>query len=128
MKVRTINFSCHTKGSLVGEQVAEGPLNGFLHGALHATGEFELTRADGSADLEAIQPDGPITADRSGVDRSGRERVCRDEVPTTLLGNADEVLFAGVVNNVAEGGVVVLERAHFLELFFHAAPAFERER
>ena len=66
-----------------------------------------------------------VTARR--VHRARRQRVGRDEVPAALLGHADEALLAGLLQRVAEGRVVVLERAHLLELLLHAPPPLHRE-
>jgi hypothetical protein len=61
---------------------------------------------------------------RSCVDGAGGQWIGGDHVAAALFGDTDESLFPSVVVDVGERGLVVLERAHLLQLLFDPATTF----
>ncbi len=127
MEVRGIDLPAHAERRLAGEEVAEGTAHRLLHRPADAAGRFQFSCPRREADLYPVRADGAVGADGRGVDRPGWQWVGRDEIAPTLLGHANEVLLAGLADHVAEGGLIVLEGAHLLELLLHSSPAFQRQ-
>src|SRR5262249_49102126 len=106
-------------------QVAEGPLDRLLRRSRHAASRLQLAVADRNADLDAVQTHRSVAADRACVNRTWRERIRREQIATALLRHADEMFLAGLLVLVTERSLIVLERAHLLELLLDPAPPFQ---
>src|SRR5690606_34853620 len=105
----------------------ECALDRFLHGTAHSPSHLELAGSTGDAELDSKQADSPVSGDCSGIKSSRGQWIRRDQISAALFGNAYKMFFPSLPVQVTEGGVVILERAHLLELFLYAAPPFDSE-
>src|SRR5690606_23493030 len=126
VKVRIVNLTAQSKVDLLRAEVTEGSADGLLHRPSYSAGRLKFSGAAGNGHFQPIQADRAVGADRARVDGTRCEWIGGNEIASTLLGHADELVFPGGLVVVAERRLVVLERSHLFELFLDAPSALYR--